>query len=326
MGGRLIWDDLVEQARAALGRRRSCARSAPGCGRSWTETSAQVAAAYHAAERGRGPRRRAARAALWEGAAQRRAEDPGFALEAARILDVPVDGRLPSWWSPAARDLEAVPGCDRPRWPRRCRCGRRAARRAGRPGLLVDGRTRTASWPRCATGLRGPGGVSAAGRGLAGVDAGCRQASLALRTLGAATRLAALRRAAARGAAAAVAPEVAGRLVAAWLGPLLELPEAERGPLLATLDAWVATSGSAGRTAARGALPPQHRAQPAAAARGGHRARPHRGVPPVELGLALRAARLLAPPVRACARGTTDRGASGRLGTRGPAIVGTRAW
>ena len=46
-------------------------------------------------------------------------------------------------------------------------------------------------------------------------------------------------------------PELAQQLVSTWLGSLLELSKAERGPLLDTLDAWVETSGSAGRTARR---------------------------------------------------------------------------
>nr|WP_242680649.1 helix-turn-helix domain-containing protein [Nocardioides sp. IC4_145] len=47
------------------------------------------------------------------------------------------------------------------------------------------------------------------------------------------------------------APEVAGRLVAVWLGPLLALPAAESEALLDTLEAWVASGGSATTTAAR---------------------------------------------------------------------------
>ena len=91
IGGRLIWDDLVEQARAALD-----AEELREVGtRLWEvvdETSAQVAAAYHVAERAAVRADEQLRAELWEGVLSGRAKEPGFAHEAARILDVPVAG------------------------------------------------------------------------------------------------------------------------------------------------------------------------------------------------------------------------------------------
>jgi DNA-binding PucR family transcriptional regulator len=44
-------------------------------------------------------------------------------------------------------------------------------------------------------------------------------------------------------------PELAQRLAARWLGPLTNLPAAEQRLLLGTLHAWLATGGSAIRTA-----------------------------------------------------------------------------
>jgi len=91
IGGRLIWDDLVEQARSALD-----AEELREVGtRLWEvvdETSAQVAAAYHLAERAAVRADEQLRAELWEGVLSGRAKEPGFAHEAARILDVPVAG------------------------------------------------------------------------------------------------------------------------------------------------------------------------------------------------------------------------------------------
>ena len=280
MGGRLIWDDLVEQARSALD-----AEELREVGtRLWEvvdETSAQVAAAYHLAERAAVRADEQLRAELWEGLLSGRAKEAGFAHEAARILDVPVSGdylvvvgeRLDS-----LRLEEAL--APRPSvWVRRS---------GGVVGLVSLGD----SSPERVLGLLrdragGPAGVSAVASGLAGVDTGMRQASLAVRTLGG-------------GGVAAfddclpdalllTAPEVAGRLVAVWLGPLLALPAAELDPLLETLEAWVATGGSTTHTAARvhchrntvinrlrriGALTGKDRFD---------------GLPPLELALALRA-------------------------------------
>jgi DNA-binding PucR family transcriptional regulator len=90
------------------------------------------------------------------------------------------------------------------------------------------------------------------------------------------------------------APELAQQLVSTWLGSLLDLPEAERGPLLDTLDAWVETSGSAGRTARRVHC---HRNTVLNRLRRLSEVTGHDltgGVTPVELALALRARRVLA--------------------------------
>nr|WP_246377267.1 helix-turn-helix domain-containing protein [Nocardioides ginsengisegetis] len=86
-------------------------------------------------------------------------------------------------------------------------------------------------------------------------------------------------------------PEVAGRLVAVWLGPLLTLPAGEQASLLATLDAWVATGGSTTHTAARVHC---HRNTVINRLRRVARLVGREsldGVPPLELGLALRALR-----------------------------------
>ena len=93
-------------------------------------------------------------------------------------------------------------------------------------------------------------GLGRSSSGLAGVDAGMRQASLALRTPRRRPELAAFDDRLPE-ALLLTSPEVAGRLVAVWLGPLLALPPADRAPLLETLHAWVATGGSTTHTAAR---------------------------------------------------------------------------
>ena len=290
MGGRLIWDDLVEQARSALD-----AEELREVGtRLWEvvdETSAQVAAAYHAAERAAVRADEQLRAELWEGLLSGRAKEPGFAHEAARILDVPVAGDylvvLGERLDTARLEASLAP---RPSvWVRRT---------GGVVGLVSLG---DGSAERVLVVLRervaGPAAVSAVVSGLAGVDAGMRQASLALRTPGGAGLRAfddCL-----PDALLLTAPEVAGRLVAVWLGPLLALPPAECDPLLATLEAWVATGGSTTHTAARVHCHRNtviNRLRRVATLTGQDRFDPLRvdqglaaGVPPLELALALRA-------------------------------------
>jgi DNA-binding PucR family transcriptional regulator len=124
--------------------------------------------------------------------------------------------------------------------------------------------------------------------GLAGVDTGVRQAALAVRTLDGRPGVAAFDDRLPE-ALLLTSPEVAGRLVAVWLGPLLALPALELDPLLETLEAWVATGGSTTHTAARVHCHRNtviNRLRRIATLTGQDR---FEGVPPLELGLALRA-------------------------------------
>ena len=142
---------------------------------------------------GRGlPRRRAAavradeqraRSSLGGPAHRGRAEEPGFAFEAARILDVPVDGRYvvvvaeprPATPTPYGGSRDRLAG-----GPRRVRLAG-ARRGAGRPGAGRRRRPRTASWPRCATVLEVRAGASSAvdglGRGTRRLPAGGARAA-----------------------------------------------------------------------------------------------------------------------------------------------------
>lgn len=280
MGGRLIWDDLVEQARSTLD-----ADELREVGtRVWEvvdETSSQVAAAYHATERSTVRADEQLRAELWEGVLSGRAKEPGFAHEAARILDVPVDGD----YLVATGDdldtarLEHALGSRPNVWVRRS---------GGAVGLV-------------ALGSDGPGsavaalavdedraiGISVVIEGLAGVDTGFRQAVLALRTLGDRPGVAAFDERLPE-ALLLTSPEVTGRLVAVWLGPLLALPPAEGGPLLDTVTAWIGTGGSTTHTATAVHC---HRNTVINRLRRVEGLTGHRlldGVPPLELALAVR--------------------------------------
>jgi hypothetical protein len=295
MGGRLVWESLVDEARSL--RIDDDALLDLGT-RVWEvvdRSSAQVAAAYHDAERRAVRADEQRRASVWEGLLTGVGEDPVFAFEAARILGLPVDGRyLVVVSEPASRDLEAV---------RRVR-DRLAAQRVASAwqarGAALVGLLRTAAPDpaRELDALRGVlevrAGASSPVDGLEQVHVGFRQAALALRTLGPGDTLAALDERLLE-AMLVQSPELAQQLVSAWLGPLLDLPRAERVPLLDTLDAWVATSGSAARTARRVHC---HRNTVLNRLRRLSDVTGHdltRGVTPVELALALRARRVLTP-------------------------------
>ncbi|HWO66104.1 MAG TPA: PucR family transcriptional regulator, partial [Umezawaea sp.] len=93
LGGRLVWEALIAEA-------RTDERTDPDellDLASWVwavvdETSAQVAVAYHATERELVRVDEQRRATLWEGLLHGRAKDPAFAHEVARSIGVPVDG------------------------------------------------------------------------------------------------------------------------------------------------------------------------------------------------------------------------------------------
>ena len=296
MGGRLVWESLVDEARAL----RIDDDGLLDLGtRVWEvvdRSSAQVAAAYHDAERSAVRADEQRRSSVWEGLLTGVGEDPGFAFEAARFLGLPVDGRyVVVVAEPASRDAEAV---------RRVRdrlAGGRVesvwqARGAALVGLLrLAKRDPSRELAALRDALEVRAGASSPVDGLEQAHTGFRQAALALRTLVPGDSFAALDERLPE-AMLVQSPELAQRLVDTWLGSLLELPNAERGPLLDTLDAWVETSGSAGRTAR---LVHCHRNTVLNRLRRLSEVTGHdltRGVTPVELALALRARRLLPPP------------------------------
>lgn len=249
LGGRLVWEALIDQARAQ--NIVDSAELLDVATRVWEvvdTTSAQVAAAYHATERQLVRADEQRKATLWEGLLQGRATDLAFAYEASRIVGLPVDGRYAVVAADRADSATAA-----------LLTGRLAAheidsawqaRASTLVGLLALGAQPlgTALHALRLT-LAVPAGVSLVVRGIADAGVGYRQAVLARRTLAA-------------GEVAVVAlderlpealllgsPELADHLIARWLGPLLRLPAAESRLLLDTLATWVATAGSPTRTA-----------------------------------------------------------------------------
>ena len=248
LGGRLIWEDLHHQVTTHGELDVDGLREAGT--RLWIvvdATSAQVAAAYHAAERAMLRADDQRRAALWEDIMGGRAQDRAFAREAARILDVPVTGPM------------LVAAFDRPDFLDTVELEHALAETSARaafvrrtdtviglvflgeslPGPVVDVIRKLTS---CAVG------VSAVLDGLPATDRGLAQATVALQTRGGRAGVV-LFEECLPDALLLSAPEVAEHLVTRWLGALLALPSAEAEQLLTTLEAWVESGGSALATA-----------------------------------------------------------------------------
>ena len=249
LGGRLVWEALVEQAQG------DSLVDADGlldvATRVWEvvdATSAQVAAAYHAAE-GELLRADAQRmAVLWEGLLHGRAADMAFAHEASRILGVPVAGPYAVVVADAGAATFAAQLVQRlaasdigSAWQPRA---------DALVGLLS---LRQPSLGPALAALRAvlavPAGVSLVVRGLAEVDTAYWQAGTARRTVPAGRAEVAALQDRLPDALLLSSPELARQLVEHWLGALLAIPAPERRLLLGTLQIWAATGGSVKHTA-----------------------------------------------------------------------------
>lgn len=250
LGGRLVWEALIDQAHAdQLAGTEGLLDVATRVWEVVDATSAQVAAAYHFAESDLLRTDAHRMAMLWEGLLNGRAKVITFAYEVSRILGVPVEGPYavvvadpsPASADPAllrqrlaAQEIASV-------WQARADAlvGMLALRQPTLDGVLDPVRET----------LQTRAGVSLVVRGLAEVDAAYRQAMLARRTiLGDQAEAAALEERL-PDAMLLGSPELARQLVRRWLGGLLESAPAERRLLLGTLQIWVATGGSVKHTA-----------------------------------------------------------------------------
>ncbi|QES47406.1 PucR family transcriptional regulator [Streptomyces venezuelae] len=245
--GRLTWEALLdivtERDPDAL---PVLARTAGAMWAGIEQQAAATAEAYRTAEREMRQRSdervQALLDALLEGEA-----GVELAARAAAGLDLPEQGRyavvvLPADRRDALHRIEAVGGM-RLFW--RMRTERELAVVALGPCSLDDLTAELTD--RCP----GPGGISPVVDGLTELGRARRLAETALRTCGPEDR--ALVRLTDRLPTALVVrqPELAAELIASVLGPLLELDPADRAVLLDTLDAWLASEGSAGRAATR---------------------------------------------------------------------------
>jgi PucR C-terminal helix-turn-helix domain/GGDEF-like domain len=250
LGGRLVWEALIDQAHADhLVDAEGLLDVATRVWEVVDATSAQVAAAYHFAESDLLRADAHRMAILWEGLLNGQAKVISVAYEVSRILGVPVEGPYavvvadlgPASTSPAslrqrlaAQEIVSV-------WQVRADAlvGVLALRQPTLGGVL--GPVRAALTARA--------GVSLVVRGLAEVDVAYRQAILARRTVaGREAEVAALEERL-PDALLLSSPELAHQLVRRWLGGLLEIGPAERRLLLGTLQIWVATGGSVKHTA-----------------------------------------------------------------------------
>lgn len=245
IGGRLIWDDLVQEGGTVLD-----PLDVREIGtRLWEvvdTTSAQVATAYHHHELSLVRADEQQRAELWEGVIGGRAREPGFAREAALLLDLPADAELVVV---VATEL-LLRMAERALAPHATAWVRRTADVVGLVALREDSVSEPmAALERLAADIDGALGVSSVVPGLSGVEQGYVQASLALRAQGKVVGLARFDQRLPE-ALLLGSPEVASRLVEQWLGPVLTLAPGESRALLDTLQAWVVAGGSATRTAA----------------------------------------------------------------------------
>ncbi len=252
LGGRLVWEAIVEEARSAPTVEDSDLLDVGT--RVWEvvdRTSAEVAGAYHDAERDLVRADEQRRTSIWEALLAGAGDEGGSVFEAARLLGVPVDASYVVVVSePGPRDTGAAQRLE-DRLAAAHVTSSWQSQGAGLVGLvvssLVPGEV-DATMALLSRHLEVRAGVSPPFGGLLGVEAGFRQATLALRTLRPWDRVATLDERLPE-ALLLSAPELSARLVATWLGPLLALPSVEQRPLIDTLHAWVETSGSASRTA-----------------------------------------------------------------------------
>jgi hypothetical protein len=250
LGGRLVWEALIDQAHADdLADAEGLLDVATRVWEVVDATSAQVAAAYHFAESDLLRADAHRMAMLWEGLLNGQAKVTAFAHEVSRILGLPVEGPYavvvadpgPAGVGTAglrqrlaALEIVSV-------WQTRADAlvGVLALRQPTLDGVL--GPVREA--------LTGPAGVSLVVRGLAEADVAYQQALLARRTVvGGQADTAALEERL-PDALLLSSPELARQLIRRWLGALLEIAPAERRLLLGTLQIWVATGGSVKHTA-----------------------------------------------------------------------------
>jgi hypothetical protein len=249
LGGRLVWEALINEARTD--ERTDLDELLDLASWVWAvvdETSAQVATAYHATERELVRVDEQRRATLWEGLLHGRAKDPAFARQAAHGIGVPVDGP----YAVAVVDT----GDERTGDGLECRLADAGmtsvwqVRTNTLVGLIAVGASALGTaLAVLRESAMAPAGLSMTVHGLADVDNAYRQAVLARNTVPPGrVEVAALAERLPE-ALLLSAPDLAEALIHRRLGPLLKIPLGERRLLLDTLDAWLATGGSINQTA-----------------------------------------------------------------------------
>jgi hypothetical protein len=251
IGGRLVWEALIEAARkggsvdtdALLGMAT----------RVWEvvdSTSAQVTASYHEMERDLLRADEQRRAVLWEGLLHGRGTDLAFVHEASRVLGLPVDGPYAVLVVDAGADAERTSITAARRLAGREIASAWQARAELLVGLIgLPGSTVDSTVALLREVITGPAGLSLVVNGLAEADVAYRHAVLARRTLPVGRAEIAVLEQRLPDALLLSSPELTAHLVDRWLGELLRVPGPERRLLLGTLQIWVATGCSIRQTA-----------------------------------------------------------------------------
>lgn len=252
LGGRLVWEALIEQAHVDNSVDTEALLAVAS--RVWEvvdATSAHVATAYHATESDLLRADEQRRAALWEGLLHGRAKDMAFAYEASRIIGLPAE----SAYAVVVADVDVTASAGRTSTlERRLAADDVVSAWQVRANTLVGLLALPQPVANPALGglrelLTVPAGMSLVVRGLAEVDVAYQQAVLARRTvLPGRVELAVMEERLPE-ALLLSAPELAQHLADRWLGKLLAVPAAERRLLLGTLQIWVTTGGSIRHTA-----------------------------------------------------------------------------
>jgi hypothetical protein len=251
IGGRLVWEALIDAARRDGSADNDALLSMAT--RVWEvvdSTSAQVTAAYHEMERELLRADEQRRAVLWEGLLHGRGTDVAFVHEASRVLGLPVDGPYAALVVDVGADAERISTAA----ARRLAGREIASAWQSRSELLVGivslpGATVDSIPALLSEAITSPAGLSLVVNGLAEADVAYRQAVLARRTIAAGRSEIAVLEQRLPDALLLRSPELAAPLVHRWLGRLLLVPGPERRLLLGTLQIWVATGCSIRQTA-----------------------------------------------------------------------------
>ncbi|HIZ98226.1 MAG TPA: helix-turn-helix domain-containing protein [Candidatus Janibacter merdipullorum] len=250
IGGRLIWEDLVERADPPLDP-TSFRDLGVWLWASVDRSSAEVAGSYRRTEQRllRADTQRVA--ALWEGLLGGRAREQSFAQAASRGLDLPADAPLILLLLHRTTPEDAAAVVDAVATSYDATTAWQA--RADGDVIALLALPQDADHRPLVTalgGLRGlDGGVSGRCHGLAETDRAFEQARMAAEGIAPGSGIHAYDRRLVP-ALLLSSPEIARRLVDQWLGPLRSLPEVEADELVDTLQAWVDAGGSATHAAA----------------------------------------------------------------------------
>ncbi|WP_347059082.1 helix-turn-helix domain-containing protein [Blastococcus sp. HT6-30] len=251
LGGQVTWEALLLVSRSGTGQHDTLLLEVAGS--VWRTNDAECAAVaegYRQEQRRLAGVDEQARQQALDGLLEGRGSDPAFVRIAAETLAMPLDGRLMA--VVALPGSGGVPALDAPGEALLKRGVRSVwgARGDTQVGVVVLAAIRPGDLLSLLRGAaNGPVGVSDVVEGAAAVGAAYRLAETAVRTLPAGVRRVVSIDDRLPEALLSNSPEISSRLVGQSLGGLLELPDDERGVLLDTLAAFLATDGSPTRAA-----------------------------------------------------------------------------